>query len=104
MPLSYLPPLLTTAFASLGRWLDKRTAARLPLLLAGVLLARGRRTVTSWFRACGITIEFRKGYVTVCSVGREHQHLAITVVLDVVQPLVKGKRFMAAIDDSPTKR
>jgi hypothetical protein len=39
--------------------LDKRSAPRLALLLIGVLFARGRRTVTSWFRAAGITDEFR---------------------------------------------
>ena len=60
MTLSSLPPLLTSAFAALAVWLDKRTAARLPLLLAGVLFARGRRTVTSWFRAAGISDDYRQ--------------------------------------------
>src|SRR5947209_6466997 len=91
MPFSYLPPLLTSVFASLARWLDKRTAARLPLLLAGVLLARGCRTVTSWFRAAGITDDFRQSYVAVCAVGREADHMALSVVTDVVRPLLKSK-------------
>ena len=86
MTLSYFPPLLTSAFASLAHWLDKRTAARLPLLLAGVLFARGRRTVTSWFRAAGIRDEFRQSYVTVCAVGRAADSMAVTVVVDVVRP------------------
>jgi hypothetical protein len=34
MPFSYLPPLLTCFFLGLARWLDKRSAARLPLLLS----------------------------------------------------------------------
>jgi hypothetical protein len=103
MTLSHFPPLLTSVFTSLGYWLDKRTAARLPLLLAGVLFARNRRTVTSWFRAAGITDEFRQGYVTVCSVGRETNHMAITVV-QLVRPLVRSKRLKVGIDDTPTKR
>jgi hypothetical protein len=59
MPLSQLPALLATAFADVAHWLQKRSAARLPLILTGILFARGRRTVTSWFRAAGITDDFR---------------------------------------------
>jgi len=103
MTFSCLPVTLTSAFSRLAQWLDKRTAARLPLVLTGILFARGCRTVTSWFRAAGIADDFRQGYVTVCAVGREIDGMAITT-LDVVQPLVKGKRLMAGIDDTPTKR
>jgi hypothetical protein len=103
MPLSHLPAFLTTAFLGLARWLHKNSAARLPLLLYGILFAKGRRTVTSWFRAAGITTEWRKAYVTVCATGREAQHMAHTVV-SVVRPLLKGERLRVAIDDSPTKR
>src|SRR5947199_9319156 len=103
MSFSHLPAFLTSVFSDLAHWLDKRTAARLPLLLAGVLFGRGCRTVTSWFRAAGITDEFRQGYVTVCSVGREADHMAITVV-QLVRPLIKSKRLMVGIDDTPTQR
>ena len=70
MPLSHLPALLASAFCALAHWLDRRSAARLPLLLCGILLATSRRTVTSWFRAAGIREEFRPAYTTVCAVGR----------------------------------
>jgi DDE superfamily endonuclease len=103
MPLSHLPPFLTSAFRALARWLHKSTAARLPLLLAGALLARGRRTVTSWFRAAGITDDYRQGYVTVCAVGRAAEGMAISVQA-AVRPLLGPKRLLAAIDDSPTSR
>jgi hypothetical protein len=103
MALSHLPPFLASAFASLACWLDKRTAARVPTLLLGILLAHGRRTVTSWFRAAGITVEFRQGYVAVCSVGRHTQSMAITVE-HLVEPLLGPKRFLGAIDDVPTQR
>ena len=62
MLLSYLPALLSRAFAAFAAWLDRRTAARLPQLLYGLLFARGRRTATSWFRAAGITSDFRRAY------------------------------------------
>jgi hypothetical protein len=51
MPLSRLPALVASAFLHLAHWLDRRSAARLPRLLGGILFARGRRTVPSWFRA-----------------------------------------------------
>lgn len=104
MPLSPLPLLLTSAFLDLAHWLDKRTAARLPLLLCGLLFATGRRTVTSWFRAGGITEEFRPAYTTVCAVGREASHIAITIVQVVRPPLLVSKRLTVAIDDTPTRR
>lgn len=104
MPLSHLPPSLTSAFARLAHWLDKGTAARLPLLLYGVLLASGRRTVTSWFRAAGVRAEFRRAYTTVCSVGRRADHLAIAVVLQARPPLARSRRLTVAIDDTPTAR
>jgi DDE superfamily endonuclease len=103
MPLSHLPAFLTTAFASLAHWLDKRSAARLPLLLAGILFARGRRTVTSWFRAAGITVEFRRAYSTVHAVGRSHPDMAFTV-LQAVRPLLDPLTLTVAIDDTPTAR
>jgi hypothetical protein len=104
MTLSYFPPVLTSVFASLAHWLDKRTAARLPLLLAGVLFARNCRTVTSWFRAVGITDDFRQSYYAVSSIGRNVDHMAITVVVDVVRPVLNTKRLLLGIDDTPTQR
>ena len=103
MPFSHFPPFLTSAFAALAHWLQKRSAARLPGLLVGLLLARGRRTVTSWFRAAGITDDFRPAYTTVCAVGRACDSLAITIV-GVVRPLLKAQRLVVAIDDMPTQR
>ena len=103
MPLSHLPPLLASAFSALARWLDKRSAARVPPLLFGILFARGRRTVTSWFRAAGISDDFRQSYVTVCSVGRHADDMAATV-LHQVRPLLDNKRLRLAIDDTPTPR
>ncbi len=103
MTFSCLPTALTSVFFSFAHWLDKRTAVRLPLVLAGILFARGCRTVTSWLRAGGIGEDFRQSYVTVCAVGRAVESMAITT-LDVVKPLVKDKRLRIGIDDTPTKR
>ena len=103
MPLSYLPALLASAFVDLAHWLDRRSARRLPLLLLGILFAKGRRTVTSWFRAAGIADDFRPYYTTVCATGREAEHMAISVV-GAVRPLLDPRRLRVAIDDTPTPR
>jgi hypothetical protein len=104
MSLSQLPTSLSRAFAAFAHWLDRRTAARLPLLLTGVLLAGGRRTATSWFRAAGITTEFRCAYHTIYAVGRRADSLAKTA-WDTVRPcLANARRLRVAIDDTPTAR
>src|SRR4051794_27463804 len=103
MSLCHLPACLSGAFAQLASCLDPRSAVRLPLLLLGMLLARGRRTVTSWFRACGITDAYRRAYATVSAVGRRTDWLA-TRVLRAAEPLLPGGRLLVGIDDTPTPR
>ena len=46
-----------------------RSAPRLTLLFLGAILARGRRTVTSWIRAAGLSGEYRQCYTTVAAAG-----------------------------------
>ena len=76
MLLSQLPPWLSRAFARFAAFLDRRTAQRLPLLALGILLASGRRTATSWFRAAGIAEDFRRAYHTIYAVGRAADSLS----------------------------
>jgi DDE superfamily endonuclease len=103
MSLSHLPGLVANVFDDLAHWLDRRSAARLPLLLYGALFGKGRRTVTSWFRAAGITDDFRPAYNTVCAAGRRADHLAISAV-GAIAPLLDEGRLLLAIDDTPTPR
>lgn len=103
MALSHLPAFVGSFFVDLAHWLDKRSAARVPALLLGMLLASGRRTVTSWFRAGDLWEEWRQGYVTACACGRNVSHMAVTAVL-AVRPVLDRKRLLLGIDDSPTAR
>ena len=52
-------PLSCHWFSALTAALDPRSAPRLARLLVGAILARGRRTVTSWIRAAGLSGEYR---------------------------------------------
>jgi DDE superfamily endonuclease len=102
-PFSHLPAFLAGAVAEPAHWLDHRSALRLPQLLLGIRFAKGRRTVTAWFRAAGIGADYRQGYVTVAAAGREARRLALTVQA-AVRPLLNPRRLLVAIDDTPTAR
>ena len=75
------------------------------MLFLGAVLARGRRTVTSWIRAAGLSAEFRPCYTTVSAAGARSERIAATLLHDVVKPLVAGVgRLVFALDDTPTER
>lgn len=92
-------------FSALARALDPRTAPRLALLFLGAVLARGRRTLSSWIRAAGLSDQFRRCYTTVAAAGRRTELIGAYVLRELVKPLVAGaSRLVLAIDDTPTKR
>jgi hypothetical protein len=103
MSLCHLPPRLTSAFDRIGACLDARSALHVPVLLLGILLADGRRTCTSWFRAGGITDDFRPAYHTLAALGKRTDRVA-SALLPALPPLVRGRRLWVAIDDTPTAR
>jgi len=103
MSLSHLPPFVSALLYRLAHCLDRRLQGRFPQLYLGILFARGRRTVTSWFRAAGITDDFRQGYRCVHAAGRHADFLA-TQALSVVQKLQPSDTLSVALDDTPTPR
>src|SRR5271167_4252245 len=107
MPLSHLPAPLSAWFCHIAAALDLRSAPRLVLLLVGALFAHGRRTVTSWFRAAGITAEFRRAYYALGAAGRHAEALAYRLLGCGLLPLLRslpGQQLVFALDDSPTPR
>jgi DDE superfamily endonuclease len=92
-------------FSRLASALDCRSAPRLALLFLGAVLSRGRRTVTTWIRAAGLSDQFRSCYTAVAAAGKKAETVAAYLVLWVVKPLVSGAgRLTLAIDDTPTPR
>src|SRR4051812_22602542 len=63
-------------FARLAYPLDKRSAPRLALLFLGAILARGRRAVTGWIRAAGLSVQFRPCYTAVAAAGKKADDIA----------------------------
>src|SRR5438270_13371166 len=91
--------------AALAAPLHRRSAWRLAAVVAGILLARGRRTASSWWRAAGIGTRFRSYYYFLDTVGRKATAVAAVVFGSLRGPLdVPGGRLLLALDDTPTKR
>ena len=87
--------------------LDARQRARFVRLCTGLLFARGRRTVTSWLRGCGVGRDYRRYYYLLGSVGRKAPVIARAVFGILMKRLPAEEPdtpLVFAIDDSPTKR
>ena len=92
-------------FVRLATALDRRSAPRLALLFLGAVLARGRRTVTSWIRAARLGDQFRPCYTAVAAAGKKADSIAARLVIEAIKPLVAGaERLTIALDDTPTER
>ncbi len=86
--------------------MDRRIAFRLAILIAGMFLADGRRTASSWFVAAGVQDDWDRFYACLKSVGRTSEKVATAVLGLVVQKFAPklGDRILLAMDDSPTAR
>ena len=91
MASSHPLPLSCHWFSRLASALDPRSASRLAWLFVGAVLARGRRTVTSWVRAAGLSDEYRRCYTAVAAAGRRPDLLAARLAHEVVKPLVADR-------------
>jgi hypothetical protein len=88
----------------LAAGLHARNRWRLPLLFLGMLFASGRRTVTTWLRAAGISDDFQDYYYFLAAVGRKINPIATRLVILILETLPLPKRLLLVLDDSPTKR
>ena len=64
----------------LAAGLHARNRWRLPLLMTGMLLASGRRTVTTWLRAAGVSDDFQDYYYFLTCVGRKSESIATQLI------------------------
>jgi hypothetical protein len=88
----------------LAAGLHARNRWRLPVLLTGILFANGRRTVTSWLRAAGVSDDFCDYYYFLASVGRKTNSIATQLAALILRTVPLPERLLLVIDDSPTKR
>lgn len=99
-----LPAEVVSWVTQLSQPLHARVAGRLLPVFAGMLFARGRRTVTSWLRAGGLQEDYRAYYYFLGSLGRKVQFVSSRLLRLVMDRIAPGDRLLFAIDDTPTKR
>ena len=88
----------------LAAGLHARNRWRLPVLLTGILFAGGRRTVTTWLRAAGVSDDYQDYYYFLGCIGRNSKSAASQLTTLVLRTLPLPLRVLLVIDDSPTKR
>ena len=88
----------------LSAGLHARNRWRLAVLMTGMLFAGGRRTVTTWLRAAGVSDDYQDYYYFLEPVGRKCKSIASQLVRLILQTLPFPERLLLVIDDSPTKR
>lgn len=92
--------------ASMSRFLDVRNGFRLPIVVAGAMLAGGRRTAASWFRAAGVKDDWDRFYDLLQAIGKNATSMLLPIVQRVIEKFDPGEEgyWKIAIDDSPTRR
>jgi hypothetical protein len=88
----------------LAAGLHARNRWRLPVLLVGILFAHGRRTVTTWLRAAGVSDDFQDYYYFLAALGGKTKSVATQLLILLLRTLPLPDRILAVIDDTPTKR
>lgn len=104
MTSSHPTPAPCQWFSRLAAALDRRSAPRRALLFFEAVLARGRRTVTTWIRAAKLSDRYQSCYIAVAAAGKRADRIVRRLLIEVVFPLLKGAtRLILALDDTPTK-
>jgi hypothetical protein len=102
-----IPAVMSTWIARLQSMVERRLCDLFPLVFYGLLFTtERRRTCTSWFRAAGISSEFRRAYRVVCLTGRQAEPMAMSVLFDIGKTLgvADQPRIKLALDDTPSQR
>jgi DDE superfamily endonuclease len=97
---------IATFAVAMSRLLDARIAFRMPIVVAGAMLAGGRRTAASWFRCAGVKDDWDRFYEVLQTIGRGAVSLMLPLLMHVLEKFDPGENghWTLALDDSPTKR
>jgi DDE superfamily endonuclease len=88
----------------LSAGLHGRNRWRLGILLTGILFAQGRRTVSTWLRAAGVSPDYVNYYYFLASVGCNAKFVSWRLLNLVLRIVPLPERVLLLLDDSPTKR
>lgn len=97
---------LANKVRDLGRMPGSRSAFRLSIIVAGMMLADDRRVAAAWFFSAGVQDDWDCFYDCLASLGRNSKALSGSLLLMVLTTFARGAngRLTVAIDDSPTQR
>lgn len=84
----------------LAAGLHGRSRWRLSIVLLGMLFASGRRTVTTWLRAAGVSDDYQDYYYFLATVGRNAKIVAARLFGLLLVALPLSERLLPIIDDS----
>ena len=82
----------------LAAGLHARNRWRLPVLLVGILFAHGRRTVTTWLRAAGVSDDYQDYYYFLAALGGKTKSVATQLLLLVLRTLPLPERLLVVIE------
>ncbi len=105
MIISKAPQNWKTWVQELSNQLHGRSNWRLPFILYGIIFAQGRKTVSSWLRAAGITKGYQEFYTFLESLGKKTEEVAKALFQIVLRHILRGaEAITVAIDDTPERR
>lgn len=85
--------------------LHQRSAWRLVMIFTAMLFAKGRKTITSWFRAADINRCYKAYYYFIGSLAKKTENIATKLFEIMIRGIHKNTNtVLAAIDDSHTPR
>jgi hypothetical protein len=84
--------------AAMQPLLHARIAFRLPIIMAGALLAGGRRTASTWFRNAGVKGDWDRFYVLLISAGKAATSVALPLLRVIVKRFCPGPEGYGKLD------
>ncbi|HVX56702.1 MAG TPA: transposase [Candidatus Saccharimonadales bacterium] len=102
-----IPSVVADWIGQLAGVVDARLRHRLLPLLIGALFASGRRTVSRWLVAAGVSDDFKRYYYFLGTLGRKSEAVStqlLWLAMRTIPVSHLGRHITLAIDDTPTKR
>jgi hypothetical protein len=93
------------AAQQMERGLHRRLRKSWWVILFGMLMATGRRTISSWLRAAGVVDNHQGYYYAVASIGRKAEELGRRLLVSMMSLFPEDPpRVDLIVDDTPSKR
>ena len=90
---------------ALSSVLHQRSAWRFATILAAMIFAKGRKTITSRLRAAGVSRCYKAYYYFIGSLAQKTENIATELFKIMIRRVYKNTNtVLTAIDDSPTSR